>query len=280
MNEPLSADQPGTSAAGKVFAVLGAFGPAAQRLSLTAIARRSGLALATAHRVVAELSAWGALERGDDGRYGIGLRLWELASLAVRGPGLREAALPFLEDLYEATRENVQLAVRDGTELVFIERLAGRQAVRVHTRVGMRFPLPPSGAGLALLAYAPSEVVEEVLAAPLRRFTEKTITDPSVLRAMLAQTRRDGAAVSVGQITLDSVSVGAPIFDGDQVIGALSVVVHAVDAHPMALVPLVRTVARALSRTMAAAHPAETSLHSGASLRSDLPPLRTSAPAP
>ena len=58
--------------------------------------------------------AWGALERDDDGRYRIGLRLWELGALAPRGLGLREAALPFMEDLYEVTHENVQLAVRDG----------------------------------------------------------------------------------------------------------------------------------------------------------------------
>ena len=72
-----------------------------------------------------ELCEWGAIERGDDGLYRIGLRLWEVGSLAPRGPGLREAALPFLEDLSQITRENVQLAVREGTEVVFIERIAG-----------------------------------------------------------------------------------------------------------------------------------------------------------
>ena len=267
------------TAAGKVLAILETFGPGTRQLSLTTIARRSGLALATTHRIVGELSAWGAVERAEDGTYGIGLRLWELASLAVRGPGLREAALPFMEDLYEATRENVQLAVLDGTELVFIERLAGRHAVRVHTRVGMRFPLTASGAGLALLAYAPLPVAEAVLAAPLRRFTEKTVTDPAVLRTMIAQVRREGASVSVGQVTLDSVSVGAPVFDGDQLVGALSVVVHAEGAHPTALMPLVRTTARALSRTITATHPQPHSTPS-AIRRTSVQPIRTSAPSP
>jgi len=75
---------------------------------------------------VAELSAWGGLERGADGRYRIGLRLWEVGALAPRGLGLREAAMPFLEDLYEVTKQNVQLAVLDGTEVVYLERLSGR----------------------------------------------------------------------------------------------------------------------------------------------------------
>src|SRR3712207_8143702 len=71
-------------------------------------------------------------------RYRVGLRVWELGALAPRGLGLREAALPFMEDLYEVTHANVQLAVRDGAELVFVERFAARDAVAVRTEVGDR----------------------------------------------------------------------------------------------------------------------------------------------
>jgi len=77
-----------------------------------------------------------------------GLRLWEIGSLAPRGPGLREAALPFLEDLSQITRENVQLAVREGAEVVFIERIAGSGAVPVLTRVGGRFARTPAASSL------------------------------------------------------------------------------------------------------------------------------------
>src|SRR5262249_59987301 len=101
------------------------------------------------------------------GQYHIGLRLWEIASLAPRGLGLREASLPFLEDLYEITRENIQLAVREGDQVVFVERIAGRDAVAVRTRVGGRFALHATGVGLVLLAYAPCEVQERVLGSAL-----------------------------------------------------------------------------------------------------------------
>jgi DNA-binding IclR family transcriptional regulator len=114
--------------------------------------------------LVGELCAWGGVERGEDGRYRVGLRVWELGALAPRGLGLREAALPFMEDLYEVTHENVQLAVRDGEELVFVERIAGRDAVSMRTQVGGRFALPPTGVGLVLLAHAPAGVQERVLA--------------------------------------------------------------------------------------------------------------------
>ena len=176
--------------------MLETFSPASPTLTLSEIARRAGLPLTTAHRLVAELCAAGALERDSDGRYRIGLRLWEIASLAPRGIPLREAALPFLEDLYEVTHENVQLGVREGHDVLYIERIAGRRAVGVLTRVGGRFPLHASGVGLVLLAHAPERVQREVLEGPLQRFTDHTITDPARLARILARVRRDGVAIS------------------------------------------------------------------------------------
>lgn len=240
------------SAAGKVLNILGAFTPQRRTLTLSEIARHAGLALSTAHRIVAELSSWGALERGDDGRYSIGLRLYALGALAPRGIGLRDAAMPFMEDLYELTHEVVQLAVRDGTELVFTERLAGRSSVGVHTKVGMQFPLPASGAGLVLLAFAPADVQESVLTKPLRRFTPMTITDAEKLRTVLSDVRATGIATSDRQVTMDSVSVGAPVRDPDgNVAAAVSLVVHAGTHDAAALGKLVATAARGISRSLA-----------------------------
>ncbi|PXY17305.1 IclR family transcriptional regulator [Prauserella sp. PE36] len=232
--------------------MLEAFTPATPDLSLSELARRAGVSLPTAHRRAAELVAWGALERGADGRYRIGLRLWEVAALAPRGLGLRDVAMPFLEDLYEVTHENVQLAVREGLELVFVERIAGRHAVPVLTRVGGRFALHATGVGLVLLAHAPVEVQEQALAAPLHAYTPKTITDPDRLRELLAAVRRNGYAVSDGQVTLDALSVAAPIRGADAaVVAAVSLVVRADTAEPIALAPLVQAAARGISRMLA-----------------------------
>ena len=239
------------SVTSKVLALLDAFGPECPALTLSELARRAGVSLATAHRRAAELVDWGALERGSDGRYRIGLRLWEVASLAPRGLPLREAAMPFLEDLYEVTRENVQLAVREGLELVFVERIAGRHAVPVLTRVGGRFALHATGVGLVLLAHAPAEVQEEVLAAPLHAWTTKTVTSSVRLREILAAVRRNGYAVSDGQVTPDAVSVAAPVVTaGGEVVAAVSLVVHAEGAQPGALAPLVRAAGRGIGRAL------------------------------
>lgn len=239
-----------SSVTSKVLALLDAFTPATPELTLSDLARRAGVSLPTAHRRAQELVAWGALERGPDGRFRIGLRLWEVASLAPRGLGLREAAMPFLEDLYEVSHENVQFAVREGAELVFVERIAGHMAVPVLTRVGGRFAMHATGVGLVLLAYAPSEVQEEVLCAPLRPYSPKTVTDPVRLREILADVRRNGYAVSDGQVTTDALSVAAPVRRGDEVVAAVSLVVRADGAQPGALAPLVQAAARGISRAL------------------------------
>lgn len=248
---PPDSGTPATSVAGRLLGVLGAFSIDRTSLSLSDISRRTGLPLATTHRLVGELAAWGALERDSSGRYHIGLRLWEVAALAPRGLGLRESAMPFLEDLYEATHENVQLAVLDGVEVVYLERISGRDAVSVFSRVGGRWPAHATGVGLVLLAHAPSDVQESYLAAPLAGFTEKTIVDPRQLRRVLAEVRRTGIAVSDGQVTLDALSVAAPVRDAaGEVVAALSIVVRAGSTPANVLAPAVVTAARGISRTL------------------------------
>jgi DNA-binding IclR family transcriptional regulator len=245
----------------RLLAVLGTFQAGHAELTLSEISRRSGLPLSTTLRLVRDLAAWGALERSTSGSYHIGLHLWEIASLAPRSLGLREVALPYMEDLYEVTHENVQLAVRDGLELVFVERLAGRDAVRMLTRVGGRFALHATGVGLVLLAYAPADVQEQVLGGPLKRWTPKTIGGPIQLRRVLAEVRQRGYAVSDGQVTMDSLSVGVPIRGtGDRVVAALSLVVHAGRAEPGALAAALRAAGRGIPGARiarrAAVHPA------------------------
>jgi len=235
---------------GRALAILDAFSADHPRLRLAQLSRRTGLPLTTTHRLVGELARWGALERDDTGAYRIGLRLWEVASLAPRSVGLREAALPILGDLYEATHQNVQLAVLDGTDAVYIERISGRDAVHVVTRVGGRLPLHATGVGRVLLAHALDELLERVLAGPLAAYTERTLTDPRRLRRELAEVRRAGVAITRGQIELISTSVAAPVWDSGQVVAAVSVVVP--ESHdPHRYVPAVVAAARGISRALA-----------------------------
>jgi DNA-binding IclR family transcriptional regulator len=239
------------SAPDRLLAVLAAFDHEHPALTLSDIGRRAGLSLTTAHRLVGALTEWGALERDPSGAYHVGLRLWELAALAPRGLALRQIALPYLEDLYEATHENVQLAVRDGDEVVYIEWLSGRSAVGVHIRVGARWPLHATGVGLALLAHVDTGVQETYCQGPLASFTPYTLTDATRLRRVLAEVRRTGVAVSSRQVTEDALSVAAPVRGpGGAVVAAVSVVVPQAGAQVPVLSPAVRVAARGISRAL------------------------------
>jgi DNA-binding IclR family transcriptional regulator len=259
MPEPLhtsaesSAQAPRPNAAGRLLAVLDAFGPRSRALSLSEISRRSGLSLSTTHRLVHELLSWGALERDQNGCYSIGLRLLELAALAPRGLDLREAAFPVLDDLHHRTRGNVHLAVRDGLEVVYVEVIRACATHPTSGKTGDRWPWHATGTGLVLLAFADRETQEQALGRPLKRFTPLTITDPAELRRMLAQVRQSGFAVAEGSITLQDLVVGVPVHDPfGGMTAAISVVVEAARARPQALASLLAEASGEITRRLAA----------------------------
>lgn len=246
------------SAPQKIFAVLDALYRARRPMSLSAIGRSSALPLTTVHRILGELVEWGGLERDERGMYRIGLHLWELGSLAPRSTGLVDAALPFLEDLYEATHGNVRLGVREGAEAIFVSHLSGHGSVPLRTRAATRLPMRTTGVGLVLLAHAPAEVLNDVLLQTLPRFTPFTIVDAGPLRRILADVRRDGYAICDRQMTSEAVSVAAPVRSSSgEVIAAVSVAVRgegktAVREH----VPAVLMAARGISRALTGQPPA------------------------
>jgi DNA-binding IclR family transcriptional regulator len=177
----------------RAFRVLQAFADGgSRRLSLTALSSRSGLPKTTAHRLAAQLVALGALEKLEDGTFVIGLRLLEIASLGPRGYGLRAAALPYLEDLHKVTRQHVLLAVREGDEAVLIERLSSHDATTVKYRVGGRLPLDTTGVGIALLAHAPLELRNRVIA-----LSEGEGRNPNI-RNLIAMVHLEGVCVVTG----------------------------------------------------------------------------------
>lgn len=241
----------GPTVTGRVTSVLAAFDAEHGALTLSELSRRTALPLTTAHRLAGELTRHGMLERDERGRYRIGLRLWEIASTAARAVDLREAALPFLQELCATTRENVQLAVLDGLEAVYLERLTHPGAVHVVTRVGSRLPVHATGVGLVLLAHGPIEVQDGVLSGPLARLTRYTITDPRRLRRVLADVRRDGYVISDRQVESISVSVAAPVRErAARVVAAVSVVAAAGRVPPRAFVAPVLSTADAISRRL------------------------------
>ena len=185
------------SVLGKADALLGAFAvDDDQELGLSELARRTGLAKATVHRLATELVTLDYLERSGT-RFRLGCRLFELGQRVPRPAVLREAARPFMEDLLIATHETIHLAVRDGHEVLYVEKLAGRRRVAAPSRVAGRMPLHCTATGKAILAFSPPDVQARVLESRLARRTPFTITDPRALGAELRRVAHDGLAVEM-----------------------------------------------------------------------------------
>lgn len=242
------------SVAERVFAIADAF-ERGDELTLSEVARRAGLPVSTAHRLLGEWVAWGGLLRGDDGRYRVGMKLWRLGARQPTARKLREAARPYLDDLLEATGEHVHLAVREGLGAVYLERLSGAGAIRVISDVGTRLPLHATGVGLVLLAYAPPGTLEEVLAQHPRKFQPNTLTTERQLRARLASIRATGVSRSVEELTRGAFSVAAPVRDaaGD-VVAAVSIIAHAERADEPQFALGVRMAARGISAALVSGH--------------------------
>ena len=232
--------------------MLSAFDADHVSLSVGELSRRTGIPKSSTIRLARHLLTWGALERRADGRFVIGLRLWQTGALSPRGHGLQQVAMPYMGDLAQVTRQHVLLAVRDGDEALLVERLSTHQAAFVLYIVGGRLPLHSTGVGLALLAFADADLQEEYLSRPLVHEPENVRVSPAALRQTLADVRRDGLA-TVHRSAYSVVSVAAPIFGADdQVTAALSVVVPEQGAEPRLLGPAVRTAARSISRGLGA----------------------------
>ncbi|WP_353946642.1 IclR family transcriptional regulator [Streptomyces sp. HUAS MG91] len=234
----------------RAFALLGAFDSDHRALPLAGLARRSGIPRSTALRLARALVQVGALERLDDGRFVVGLRLLETASLAPRGHGLRAVAMPYMEDLFHVTRQHVLLAVRDHEEALLVERLSALDAGPVSYRVGGRLPLTGTGVGLVLLAFAPIGVQEHLIDSYGPAGGHDDIRTPDDLRRLLAEARR-GDYVHGRQSRPWPVStVAAPVRDGPDVVAALSVVAPSSGFGDAGYGPAVRATARAISRAL------------------------------
>ncbi|WP_246115972.1 IclR family transcriptional regulator [Trebonia kvetii] len=246
----------------RALALLAAFDASRRTLSLRELSRRSGIPVSSTLRLAGRLLAWGALERDDQGRYSIGLRLLEVASLAPRGHGLRQVALPFMSDLAAVTRQHVQLAVREGHEATLVERFSSHSAVAVRYRVGGKLPLHCTGMGLALLAFAPLEVQEEVLAQPLRGEPDQNLIPPAVMRRTLAEVRRERLAIYRRMEEPPIVAVAAPIFgEREEAIAAIGLLLPEREAQPRRIGYAVQTAAQSISRQLGAPSMLDASRH-------------------
>jgi DNA-binding IclR family transcriptional regulator len=239
------------SVLGRAVLLLEAFTADDHELPLAELVRRTGLPKSTAHRLLGELVDLRLLERTPHG-YRLGGRLFELGMRASVERGLMEVAIPYMEDLYERTHETVHLGVREGTEVVYVAKIGGHRQAVAPSRIGGRMPLSCTAIGKALLAFAPTEVTDEVVLAGLERRTPRTIVAPGVLRRQLSAVRERGVSYEHEESTVGISCVAAPVLDPDeQVIAAISVTGPVTRFRPESAAPAVRAAAAGIAATWA-----------------------------
>jgi DNA-binding IclR family transcriptional regulator len=239
----------GATVTSRALALIGAFDARHRRLSLSQLAERAELPVPTAHRLVAELVAWGALSRTVSGEYVVGRRLWDVGLLAPVNTGLRQLASPYLHDLYGATLATVHLAVREGNQVLYLDRLSGHASVPVVSTIGSRLPMHSTGVGKVLLAHAPAAVQVDVLA-HLTRITPYTISQPGTLRRQLARVLKDDYAITVEEMSLGACSVAVPIRAKADVVASLGIVVPSLKKDRAKLVTAMQVTARSIGRAL------------------------------
>lgn len=218
-------------------------------MSLSGLVERTGLSRSTVHRLVTDLIELGWVERRGN-RYQLGMTLFELGELVPAKHRLRTAGLPYMQDLFVATGETVHLAVREGVDAVYVEKLHGHRALPLPSRTGGRAPLTCTAVGKALLAHESMDVLEATFGRPLRRWTNRSIVDAEVLLRQLADVRRTGLAWEREEAVPGGACLAAPILVTGRVVAALSVSMPVGRFRPEQLGPALITASRAFARTL------------------------------
>jgi DNA-binding IclR family transcriptional regulator len=240
------------SVLGKVRLILDAFTAESDELTLSQLARRSGVAKATVHRLAQELILWGLLERSGT-RYRLGLRLFEMGQLVPRQRILRQAALPYMEDLLMATQETVHFAVHDGLDVLYIEKIIGHRGLNKQSRVAGRLPLYCTATGKAILAFSPETLLAEVMAQGLRPVTRHTTVSAAVLRKQVERIRQERIAIEHEETRLGYMSMAVPVFGSSSVLaGALSITAPTVRMNVSRFSGALRAAGLGISRTLQA----------------------------
>ncbi len=232
----------------RAAAILGAFDATHRELTLAALVARCGMPRSTTHRTAARMIRLGWLDKPAD-RYRIGNRLFEIASLSPTRLELREAVLPFLHDLHQATKITAQLGVLEGGQILVVEKITGHRAMPMLSQVGGVIPVHCSALGRAILAYSDPDTIHAALAGDLAARTPRTLTSPVAIMRELTAVPDRGWAIDREEGNIGVSCVAAPIFGPlGRVVAALSVTGPSQLVRADRLGPTVRMAAAAASR--------------------------------
>jgi len=224
---PIGRDHGGIQALDRAFLILDVMADAGGEAKLTEIAATAGLNVSTCHHLISTLHNWGYVARGINSRsYVLGSRILHLSAACLKQVDLPRRAQGFVDRLNDQTREAVQLAIMQDTNLVHVLRREARHAVRVEAGFGGNSGAAHATAtGKAILAWLPPTELDRIVADKgLAAFTPNTITDIEKLKEELRLTRRNGFSIDREEFQIGVICLGAAIRDhAGAVVGSISV---------------------------------------------------------
>lgn len=215
----------GTGTLGKAIAVLDVVARSERPMRFRDLRDAIGQPPGTLHRQVSNLISEGLLQINPDQSYGLGIRLLQFASHAWARNRFREIAEPHLAALHARTGETVHLGVLHDLEVVYLDKVESRQAVRMHSQIGNASPCYCTGVGKAALSALPeTEADARIGRIGFHRHTERTLADAAALRRELAEIRRSGIAFDREEHEAGIHCVAASIWSRDRsFVGGISV---------------------------------------------------------
>lgn len=204
--------------------VLLCFSHQTPELSMTQIAEKIKINKSTVHRLLATLEGKRFVERDPvTGIYRLGIRALQMAYLVLEHNDLRRVAAPFLQQLCLQYRENVNLTILEGADVIYIDVIESPQRVKLAAAIGQRLPAFCTASGKAILACLSPEKVQRILSNGTPRYTQYTILSPDAFFENMHQAHERGFAISEQEFEEGINAVAAPILFGSEPIGSISV---------------------------------------------------------
>ena len=189
-----------------------------QNATLDELTKKSGLNKATCYRLLQSMKDLDLVEQNENSKkYSLGKKLIGLGLTALSNLDLVKLTDPIMKKLKNETKENVNLAILDNREIMFIKRIGSDFFMSVHHRVGSRFPIHCTSLGKAILAHLPQSEADEIIKnVELKRFTSNTHTSINSLKKELQKIREQRFAVSIEEMEKGLIAVASPILNHER----------------------------------------------------------------
>ncbi|MBN2910845.1 IclR family transcriptional regulator [Polycladomyces sp. WAk] len=221
---------------------------------VTDLAASLGLGKSTVSRLLATLASEGFVAKDPETqKYRLGLTILHLNTIVTSNLEINRESLPILQRLVNEIGETAHIAVMDGLDVVYLNRVECKHPVQILSHVGRRNPVHCTSSGKVILAHQEENLIEQVIEKGLEKYTVKTITDPDDFRDILKTVKEQGYAISIEELREGVASVAAPIRDyTGKVVYAISVIgpIHRMNPHNTTIINKVKNAAKEISERL------------------------------